>query len=284
MLADAGLRARRHRAGDPRHDARHQRDHRAQGRATALLTTEGFRDVLEIANESRYDQYDLNIELPQPLVPRRWRLPVPERLDNDGQRAAAARRGGGARAGRRSCRREGIESLADRLPARLRQPGARAARGARSCADAGRTCRSRCRCEVSPEMREYERFSTTVANAYVQPLMARYLQRLEAGLRGGGPRLPAVPDAVGRRADHARDRGALPDPPGGKRPGGRRDLLGASSRGSAGSTEVLSFDMGGTTAKICLIDDFAAAGRAHLRGRARRPLQEGLAACRCASR
>ncbi len=56
-----------------------------KGARTALLTTEGFRDVLALGNESRYDQYDLNIVLPQPLVPRRWRLPVPERLDNTGR-------------------------------------------------------------------------------------------------------------------------------------------------------------------------------------------------------
>src|SRR5918911_5118051 len=56
-----------------------------KGAGTALLTTEGFRDVLALGNESRYDQYDLNIELPQPLVPRRWRLPVTERLDNTGK-------------------------------------------------------------------------------------------------------------------------------------------------------------------------------------------------------
>src|SRR5579875_2322148 len=55
-----------------------------KGARTALLTTEGFRDVLAMGNESRYDQYDLNIVLPQPLVPRHLRLPVPERLDNEG--------------------------------------------------------------------------------------------------------------------------------------------------------------------------------------------------------
>src|SRR5579875_3216909 len=56
-----------------------------KGARTALLTTEGFRDVLAMGNESRYDQYDLNIQLPEPLVPRYLRLPVPERLDNTGK-------------------------------------------------------------------------------------------------------------------------------------------------------------------------------------------------------
>src|SRR3954454_207326 len=56
-----------------------------KGARTALLTTEGFRDVIAMGNESRYDQYDLNITLPEPLVPRHLRLPVPERLDNTGR-------------------------------------------------------------------------------------------------------------------------------------------------------------------------------------------------------
>ena len=56
-----------------------------KGARTALITTEGFRDVIAMGNESRYDQYDLNIVLPEPLVPRHLRLPVPERLDNTGK-------------------------------------------------------------------------------------------------------------------------------------------------------------------------------------------------------
>ena len=70
-----------------------------KGAATALITTEGFRDVLAMGNESRYDQYDLQIRLPEPLVPRHLRLPVPERVDAEWPRAAAAGRRRGARAG-----------------------------------------------------------------------------------------------------------------------------------------------------------------------------------------
>ena len=151
------------------------------------------------------------------------------------QRAAAARRGGGARAGAGAAARARREHRR-RLPARLRQ----SARTSAACATSWpRRCRTfRCRCprEVSPEMREWERFSTTVANAYVQPLMARYLRGLADGLRELGVAGAAVPDAVGRRADHDRDRLPLPDPPGGKRPGRRRDLLRAPSRGNAAST------------------------------------------------
>ena len=125
-------------------------------------------------------------------------------------------------------------------------------------------------------MREWERFSTAAANAYVQPLMARYLSRLEQDLRAAGLRRAAVPDAVGRRADHGRDRVPLPDPAGGERAGGRRDLLRRHVARECGLDRVLSFDMGGTTAKICLIDDFRAADLAQLRGGAGRAVQERL--------
>ncbi|MCU0887759.1 MAG: hydantoinase/oxoprolinase family protein, partial [Rubritepida sp.] len=82
-----------------------------KGARTALLTTEGFRDVLALGNESRYDQYDLNIELPEPLVPRRWRLPVPERLDNTG-RVLRPLDEAAVRAHVPFLRAEGIEALA----------------------------------------------------------------------------------------------------------------------------------------------------------------------------
>ena len=82
-----------------------------KGAKTALLTTDGFRDVLALGNESRYDQYDLNIDLPQPLVPRRWRVTVPERLDNEGHVLRALDEDA-VRAQLAFLRAEGIESLA----------------------------------------------------------------------------------------------------------------------------------------------------------------------------
>ena len=80
-------------------------------RRTALIATDGFRDVLDIATESRYDQYDLTIDKPQPLVPRSLRFTVPERIDVHGAVRLAARRGGRARSSRR-LRAPDIESVA----------------------------------------------------------------------------------------------------------------------------------------------------------------------------
>ncbi len=224
-----------------------------KGARTALITTEGFRDVLAMGNESRYDQYDLNIVLPEPLVPRYLRLPVPERLDNFGEVLRSL-----DEAALRSLvpllRREDVESIAvGFLHAFVNAAHERRAREilADELPDVPVSLSS----EVSPEMREWERFSTTVANAYVQPLMARYLRRLRTRPFRGWRRRADVPDAVGRRAHDDRNRLPLPDPAGRKRPGGRRDLRGPH-RARKRAASVLCFDMGGTTAKICLIDDF----------------------------
>lgn len=225
-----------------------------KGARTALITTEGFRDVLALGNESRYDQYDLNIELPQPLVPRRWRLPVAERLDNTGQVLVPL----DEEALRRHIpflKSEGIESLAVGFlhgfvnPVHERR-AAEIIRG--EWADIPISLSS----EVSPEMREWERFSTTVANAYVQPLMASYLARLEAGLRAGGMTCPLFLMLSGGGLTTIETASRFPirlvesGPAGGA-------IFSAHVARQRGFEKVLSFDMGGTTAKVCLIDDFA---------------------------
>ncbi|MEN0077087.1 MAG: hydantoinase/oxoprolinase family protein, partial [Paracraurococcus sp.] len=224
-----------------------------KGARTALLTTEGFRDVLALGNESRYDQYDLNIELPQPLVPRRWRLPVPERLDNTGRvllpldEAAVARQVAFMRA-------EGIEAVAiGFLHAFVNPAHEQQAAGIirRLWPEAPLSLSS----EVSPEMREWERFSTTVANAYVQPRMARYLQRLEVGLREAGLACPIFMMLSGGGLTTLDTAARFPirlvesGPAGGA-------IFSAHVARERGLDRVLSFDMGGTTAKVCLIDDF----------------------------
>jgi N-methylhydantoinase A len=159
-----------------------------KGARTALITTAGFRDVIAMGNESRYDQYDLNIVLPEPLVPRYLRLPVPERLDNTGNILRPLDEAA-VHALIPLLRQENVESVAVGLlhafvnPVHERRIGALLQQ---QLPDVPVSLSS----EVSPEMREWERFSTTVANAYVQPMMARYLRRLEADLRAAGATAP----------------------------------------------------------------------------------------------
>jgi N-methylhydantoinase A len=224
-----------------------------KGARTALITTEGFRDVLAMGNESRYDQYDLNIVLPEPLVPRYLRLPVPERLDNSGavlrplDEAAVV-------ALIPLLLQENVESIAVGLlhafvnPAHERRIAAILREG---MPDIPVSLSS----EVSPEMREWERFSTTVANAYVQPMMARYLRRLEADLHAAGAAAPLFLMMSGGGLTTMDTACRFPirlvesGPAGGA-------IFSAHIARECGLDSVLSFDMGGTTAKICLIDDF----------------------------
>ncbi len=224
-----------------------------KGAKTALLTTDGFRDVLALANEARYDQYDLNIELPQPLVRRRWRVSVPERLDNTGKvlvplDEAAVREQIAFLKG------EGIESLAIGFLHAFVNPAheRRAAEIAREMWPGVPVSLSS---DVSPEMREWERFSTTVANAYVQPLMATYLGRLETGLRAAGVACPLFLMLSGGGLTTIETASRFPirlvesGPAGGA-------IFSAFVAKQRGFDKVLSFDMGGTTAKICLIDSY----------------------------
>ncbi len=224
-----------------------------KGAKTALITTEGFRDVLALANEARYDQYDLNIELAKPLVPRRWRLPVPERLDNTGKVLLALDEAA-VRAQIPFMRAEGIESLAIGFIHGFVNPN-HERRAAEIVREAWPELPISLSSEVSPEMREWERFSTTVANAYVQPLMARYLKQLELGLREAGLACPLYLMLSGGGLTTIDTAARFPirlvesGPAGGA-------IFSAFVARQRGFDKVLSFDMGGTTAKVCLIDDF----------------------------
>jgi N-methylhydantoinase A len=224
-----------------------------KGARTALLTTQGFRDVLAMGNESRYDQYDLNIALPQPLVPRHLRLPVPERLDNEGN-VLVALDTAAVRALVPKLRAEAVESIAvGFLHAFVNPAHERQVRDilAELLPDVPVSLSS----EVSPEMREWERFSTTVANAYVQPRMARYLRLLEDGLHGLGVGAPLFLMLSGGGLTTIDTACRFPirlvesGPAGGA-------IFSAYIARQCGIETVLSFDMGGTTAKICLIDDY----------------------------
>jgi N-methylhydantoinase A len=224
-----------------------------KGARTALITTEGFRDVIAMGNESRYDQYDLNIVLPEPLVPRYLRLPVPERLDNTGlilrplDEAAV-------HAVIPVLRQEHVESVAVGLLHAFVNP-VHERRIQTILQDALPEIPVSLSSEVSPEMREWERFSTTVANAYVQPMMARYLRRLEADLQAAGAAAPLFLMMSGGGLTTIETACRFPirlvesGPAGGA-------IFSAHIARECGLDSVLSFDMGGTTAKICLIDDF----------------------------
>ena len=143
VLGSAGIASRRHRPGIHGTTLATNAIIERKGARTALLTTEGFRDVLALGNESRYDQYDLNITLPEPLVPRRWRLPVPERLDNTGRVLLPLDEDAVRAAGARSCGAEGVESLAIGFLHAFVNPAHERRAREPSCASCGRSCRSR---------------------------------------------------------------------------------------------------------------------------------------------
>src|SRR5437879_1686316 len=222
-----------------------------KGAKTALLTTEGFRDALEIGREGRYDMYDLFIDPPPPLVPRHLRREVPERLLADGSIARAI-----------------DEVAARRVLTELAQDGVEAVAICRLHADVDPAHEARlvalaheaipgvfvsCSSEVVPEIREHERASTTCANVYVAPLMARYLEDLERRMAGLG--VPgqlyimqssggiALPPLAGRLPIRLVESG----PAAGA-------LAAAQAARARGDSRLLSFDMGGTTAKACVID------------------------------
>ncbi len=223
-----------------------------KGARTALLTTEGFRDTIEIRHENRFEQYDVNIDLPPPLVPRRLRFPVRERIDARGRVLVRLDEAAVVSCAERLAAL-GIEAVAIGFlhsfmnPAHERRAGEIMARHLPGVAIT-------LSCEVSPEMREYERFSTACANAYVQPLIGRYITNLEAGLRREGFSCPlflmlsggglTTPDTAIRFPVRLVESG----PAGGA-------IFAAEIARHCRLDKVLSFDMGGTTAKICLIDD-----------------------------
>jgi N-methylhydantoinase A len=224
-----------------------------KGAKTALVTTEGFRDVLALGNESRYDQYDLNIVLPEPLVPRYLRLVVPERLDRSG-RVLLPLDEKAVRALVPHLRGEAVESIAIGFLHGYVNPD-HERRTAEILAAEMPGIPISLASEVSPQMREWERFSTTAANAYVQPLMATYLQHLEQGLRDLGMKAPIFVMQSGGNLTTIETACRFPirlvesGPAGGA-------IFSASIARECGIENVLSFDMGGTTAKICLIDHY----------------------------
>ena len=223
-----------------------------KGALTGLVTTEGFRDVLDIGYESRYDQYDIMIEKLPALVPRERRLVVPERVDVNGRVLMPLDEASVEAVAGELARLE-VESVGIGFLHSYANPDhERRARDiiAAALPRVSITLSS----EVCPEVREYERFCTTAANAYVQPLMASYLGRLRTRLEARGLTCPvllmtsggglASLDAAIRFPIRLVESG----PAGGA-------ILATRIAAEMGLDKVISFDMGGTTAKICLIND-----------------------------
>jgi N-methylhydantoinase A len=223
-----------------------------RGAKTALVTTEGFRDVIETRTESRFEQYDLNIVLPSPLIERADRHVVSERLnargevlvpfDEDGARALVERIG---EAGYESVAVGFIHSYVNPVNEQRFRDLLLADLPDIACSISS---------DVSPQMREFERFNTVCANAYVQPLMASYLVRLRDELATRGATCPLHLIHSGGGLMSVDSAAAFPvrlvesGPAGGA-------IFAADLAKRYGRDRVLSYDMGGTTAKIALIEN-----------------------------
>ena len=221
-----------------------------RGAKTALITTKGFRDVIEMRTESRFEQYDLNLALPEPLLPRNRRYVIEERMDASGNVLLPLNQDELAELAAR-LKAGGYESVAVGLlhsyvnDAHERQ--------IKSYLQAHLPdVMISLSCEVSPQMREYERFNTTIANAYIKPLMKSYLSRLKARLSDEGANCPVFLMHSGGGIISLENAAEFPvrlvesGPAGGA-------VFAANIAAAHGLNKVLSFDMGGTTAKICLI-------------------------------
>jgi len=224
-----------------------------KGAVTALITTEGFRDVLEIGYETRYDQYNIFLEKVTPLIPRDRRLCLSERIDINGQvileldesaipelvpHLTAA----------------GVESIAIGFLHAYANP-VHEQTVARTLGGLMPGIPITLSSEVCPEIREYERLSTATANAYVRPAMEGYLSRLEIGLQALGLTCPVrlMTSSGGLTTLEAAKQQPIrlveSGPAGGA-------ILARDLAVELGLNRVISFDMGGTTAKISLIEDF----------------------------
>jgi N-methylhydantoinase A len=222
-----------------------------KGAKTALLTTEGFRDVLEIRHENRFEQYDVNIDLPPPLVPRRLRLPIRERIDAQGNVLVPLDDASVARA-LDALAEQKIEAVAVGFLHSFTNPDHEQRVGeliARRLPGVAVSLSS----DVSPEMREYERFSTACANAYLQPLIGSYLGKLARELEQSGFRCPLLLMTSGGGITTIETAIRFPVRLVESGPAGGAIFAACIARQHA-LDQVVSFDMGGTTAKICFID------------------------------
>jgi N-methylhydantoinase A len=224
-----------------------------KGARTALITTEGFRDIIAVGYESRHNQYDIMIDKAVPLVPRYRRLTVAERVDVEG-RVLTPLDEKGLEDLVPVLREQEVESLAVGFLHSYANPAHEQRVGevlAAALPDVSVTLSS----DVCPEVREFERLTTATANAYVRPLMEGYLTRLEKDLADLGFDCPILLMTSGgglttlETAKRQAIRLVESGPAGGA-------ILAQHIARQAGLDKVISFDMGGTTAKICLITDY----------------------------
>ena len=223
-----------------------------RGAKTAFITTKGFRDVIEMRTENRFEQYDLNIVLPPPLVARNHRYVLDERIGADGSILKALEQ-------------VEVDALADKVVAGGYESVAIGFIHAYINGDHEHRVRDALLArspglavsissEVSPQMREFQRFNTVCANAYVKPLMASYLNRLVGRLAEEGATCPVFLMHSGGGIISVESAAEFPvrllesGPAGGA-------IFAAHIAAGYGLDRVLSYDMGGTTAKICMIED-----------------------------
>ncbi|HZH85446.1 MAG TPA: hydantoinase/oxoprolinase family protein, partial [Phototrophicaceae bacterium] len=223
-----------------------------KGALTALLTTVGFRDAVEIGREHRYELYDLNLDLPKPLVPRHLRFDVPERIAADGTLIQAL--------DEKFLRRlvselsaKGIKAIAVSYLNSFRNP-VHERRTAEIIGEVAPHIRVSLSSEVVAEIREFQRTSTTVANVYVQERVANYLAQLQARLDQigfvGNFFIMLSSGGIATRVTASRFPVRLLES------GPAAGALAAAQAGLlSGHRDLLSFDMGGTTAKLCVIED-----------------------------
>ena len=223
-----------------------------KGARVGLITTAGFRDVLEIGREPRYDLFDLNLDKPAPLVPRSRRCEVRERILADGGISVPLDAGDVRKAAGR-LREAGCEAVAVVLLHAYRNPGHERQTAAilrEEFPEFDVSLSS----EVAPEIGEYVRSSTTVANAYVRPMVRSYVQRLGTRLADAG--LAAQLLLMQSNGGLATPEHVIRNPIELLESGPAAGAIAAALCGrQAGFRDLISFDMGGTTAKICVIAD-----------------------------
>jgi len=222
------------------------------GAKVGLITSKGFRDTLEMGREIRYDLYDLFLEAPPTLVPRYLRCEVAGRMAPDGEELQTFDEQGFRDVARRLVEDEKVDALAVSFMHAYRNPDHERRAKAILMEEFGATPVT-LSSEVAPEIREFERTSTACANAYVQPMMLSYLERLDTKLRDMGTRGSLYVMLSGGGITTVRSAQDFPirliesGPAAGA-------MAASFYSGLTGDKNLISFDMGGTTAKMCLID------------------------------